>query len=246
MDKKHKQFRYIPIRPEDIDHVVDLLREDFTPVPGEADPAKAFRGLSNPANVPSIIEAELQAAWLDAGEGLGRIESMSDYLHAIQWVDPYALSLAHALGVIHQINADSEFQVLTGTDPGFFDEPWKELKAALVEVALWNAVDRIEYWAERHADASLRIPKGGLSRAGRRKGSIGRQTRYLVDLIEEMPELTAKEVAKVVRERAGTGDNPFDVEAGIDVMRATGKPCNLVYLIENARKRHVNRSDTAK
>jgi len=68
---------------------------------------------------------------------------------------------------------------------------------------------------------------------------------YLRDLILDHPDMTTKQLARLVRDRRNDGGNPFDVEADEDIFRDSGKRINLEAAIENVRKRHVNRSDSA-
>lgn len=247
-----RMYRFIPVTPDDVEHVVDLLRDELSPVDGDA--SRRSLGLSNPNSCASLLESSLQRAWRDAGEGIGDIESMSDYLHAEQWVSPYALAVARALGVLHQVDSDAEFAAHIGRNEagGFFEDPWKELTDSLTAVALWMSNRATQYWSEAHAQASERVRALGAAanqgvafRSGRRRGALAPHTVYLRDLILDHPNMTTKQLARLVRDRRNDGGNPFDVDADEDIFRDSGKRINLEAAIENVRKRHVNRSDSA-
>lgn len=253
LDHKH-----IPLDPGEIDHVLMLLRGELDPEYIRACKTAGIGRLDLHRRVRTEIEAIIQERLKDSWK-CPRDNSDWAHLASDDSVSGFDRACARARCSLWWLEECANSQADRTPDPDdlpvdAWDQDWERLRLALVEVAHWLTFSELLDSAKRakqaaaHAEAiRADVTQLDVFRKGRQKGSILPQTRYLVDLIEAHPELTTKGIAKLVRRDAESiaSKCPFDVEGDQDVMRQTGKVVNLEVMIENARKRHVNRSDTA-
>lgn len=244
---------YIPTDPGEIEHVIDLLRGDLRPEYRKLVREGKMREYGVLPRLRDALKAKIAPhvpEW--------QRHDLSDFAHLTantryaEWVRAAASAICN----LHRLERAADERADDGVDPAddrldWFPE-WGRLRAALIEVALSltysDLIDQ-EKKAERaeaHAKALAEAAKQAeVFRSGRKKGAIASHNAYLRDILIDHPGRTAKEVAKLVRDRCNKPDCPFEVDGDIDRLRATGEPINLEAAIENVRKRHVNRSDSA-
>lgn len=244
---------YIPTDPGEIDHVIDLLREDLRP-----EYRKLVReGKMREYGVLPRLSDALKAMIAPQVPSYER-NDWSDFAHLTantryaEWIRAAAVAICN----LRYLQEFSDRRVEHGTDPEDinFDwlPEWARLRSALIEVALTLTYGELideekrRKRAEKHAAAlGEAAAQAKVFRSGRRKGAVARHTAYLRDLILDHPEMTTKQIAKLVRDRRNEEGSPFDVDGDEDIIRATGEPYNLEDGIDNVRKRHVDRSDSA-
>lgn len=244
---------YIPTDPGEIERVIDLLRRDLDPENQKAIRRAEMRGYDI---APRLRDALIEKIAPQVPEW--ERHDWSDFAHLTastrygDWIRAAAVAICN----LHYLENISDRRAEQGTDPEDIDfdwlPEWGRLRAALIEVALSLTYSELideekrRKRAEEHAAALAEAAEQGkVFRSGRKKGAIASHNAYLRDILIDHPGRTAKEVAKLVRDRCNEPDCPFEVDGDIDRLRATGEPIKLAAMIETVRKRYVNRSDGA-
>lgn len=248
-----KNTDIIPFDSTEIEHVLHLLRVDLKPENRKLVLEGQMRGY----NVAPRLRAALNEVIAPHVPSYDRSD-WSDFanLTANDRYDEWIRAAAVAVCNLHYLESASDRRAVDGIDPeddplDYFPE-WARLRGALLEVALWltqtemvtqeTRAKRAEAHAEALGEAAEQVR---VFRGGRKKGALAPHNEYLRGLILDHPGLTTKELARLVRLRHDDKDCPFDRDDDDDVLRASGEAINLETMIENVRKRHVNRSDTA-
>lgn len=246
---------YIPTDPFEIEHVIDLLREDLRP-----EYRKMFReGKILEYGVLRRLREALTAKINEQVTDSRQPRDWSDFAHMASsppFNSDWLRALASAVATLYSLERASDRR--DGLDPDddkleWLPE-WDYLRTRLIEVALYlthsDLIDeeKRRKRAEKHAAALGEA-------AARARPLIERQgrntklpkTEYYISLIEQFPSMTNRKLAHYIFDNApmrNDGESHFywlDRSSLID--RKTGKPITIEAMtgqIQKAKSEHVN------
>ncbi len=243
---------FIPLDPGEIEHVLYLLKQDLDPEAIRLDPAGAryHHGVADHLRtaIAAVVTEQPLGTWRQPRD-------RSDWANLA--ADSRVSDLVRACARVHctlwwlESNAESQAK----HPPGAGDAPvaewradWDRLRSSMIEVAHWlTSIQLIdEEKRAKHAAAHADALRGAAEQAkvfreGRKRGTLAAHNEYLLSVLTDNPDLTHKEIARLVEDKATVDATcPFERDGDAVVIRATGKSIDIAKALRNLKTRQLN------